>query len=246
MASENENIKEDEKVDINKLSIMERMLIIMNKIRIEKNGKNTFSNYDYFKPEEINKRVNPLFLEYKIFPHFTTYIKEYEIAVTESLEKATITTQKEFKEIAQLKLVDILNPKETIIYEMPLRDIEIKGANKMQNVGGVRTYAKRYLYMEALNISDNKLDLDSNDMTDKKNAKPSSKDSKLEAVINEIKLKVEVLRKGGIDNIDIANAIKKVHTDGGTPSANYITCKDITSAKKILDVLDSTFKERQE
>lgn len=239
---ENEITKEA--IDISGLSLMERMLIIMNEIRIEKNGKNTFSNYDYFKPEEINKKVNPLFLEYKIFPHFTTIIKEFEIATTESLEKSQIVTQKEFREIAQLKLIDILNPKDILIYEMPLKEIEIKGANKMQNVGGVRTYAKRYLYMEALNVSDNKLDLDSNEMNDKKNSKPASKDSKLESVINEIKLKIEVLRKGGIDNVEIANAIKKVHTDGGSPSANYITCQDAASAKKILDVLNSTFKER--
>lgn len=238
----NKNIEEN--VELKDLSIMERMLIIMNEIRIEKNGKNTFSNYDYFKPEEINKKVNPLFLKYKIFPQFTTILKEFELTTTESLEKSQIVAQKEFKEIAQLKLIDILNPKDVLIYEMPLKEIEIKGANKMQNVGGVRTYAKRYLYMEALNISDDKLDLDSNNMNDKKNAKPSSKDSKLESVINEIKLTIDGLRKSGHDNVDIANTIKGVYNDGGTPSANYMTCQDIASANKILDALNSTFKER--
>lgn len=230
------------KEDISSLSIMERMLIIMNKIRIDKNGKNTFSNYDYFKPEEINKRVNPLFLEYKIFPHFTTYFKEFEISTNESIEKGSIVTQKDIREIAQLKLTDILNPKETIVYEMPLKEIEIKGANKMQNVGGVRTYAKRYLYMEALNISENKLDLDSDEMTDKKNSKPTPKDAKVEPIINDIKLKIEALRKDGVDNVDIANAIKTVYIDGGKPSANYVNCKDIDSAKKILDVLNNKFQ----
>ena len=238
------DVCDDEKLDITKMSIRERMLYIMNEIRIEKNGKNTFSNYDYFKPEEINRKVNPLFLKYKIFPHFTTYIKGYETETTEKFVDGALgtKTQREYKEIAKLTLTDILNPAEELIYEMVLRDIEIKGANKMQNVGGVRTYAKRYLYMEALNISDNNLDLDSNDMANKKNAKPSSKDEKLSVAINEIKLKVDVLRKAGITNNDIANAIKNVYSDGGNPSANYQTCPDVESAKKILDALNNTFK----
>lgn len=243
MDSEQEVSKEGISLDLSKMSIMERMLYIMNEIRIEKNGKNTFSNYDYFKPEEINRKVNPLFFSYKIFPLFTTYIKGFETQVIENLENSVTTkTQIEYKEIARLTLTDVLNPKEQLIYEMPLRDIEIKGANKMQNVGGVRTYAKRYLYMEALNISDNNLDLDSNEMNNKKNAKPSAKDEKLAEAINAIKVKVDVLRQAKVKDSDISNVIKGVYSDGGKPSANYQTCQDVESAKKILEALNTINK----
>jgi hypothetical protein len=153
--SEEEVTKEAEVLDLSGVSLMERMLYVMNEIRIEKNGKNTFSNYDYFKPEEIKKKVNHLFFKYKIFPHFTTYIKGYETQTVETMSDSVSTkTQIEYREIAKLSLTDILNPNDALIYEMPLREIEIKGANKMQNVGGVRTYAKRYLYYDVLEISE--------------------------------------------------------------------------------------------
>ena len=225
-------------IDISKMSIMERMLNIMNEIRIEKNGKNTFSNYDYFKPEEINKKVNPLFLQYKIFPIFTTYFKKFDMKVTEELDSVKTVTEAQYAEIAMLKLIDILNPSEFLVYEMPLKEIEIKGANKMQNVGGVRTYAKRYLYMEALNISDNHLDLDNDDMSIKKGGKPSSRDEKVEEIINAIKIKVDVLRKADYKDADISNAIKSVYSVNGKPTANYQTCKDEESANKILNALN--------
>jgi hypothetical protein len=158
-------------------------------------------------------------------------------------DSVSTKTQIEYREIAKLSLTDILNPNDALIYEMPLREIEIKGANKMQNVGGVRTYAKRYLYMEALNISDNNLDLDGNDMSNKKNAKATSKDEKLTEAINAIKIKVDVLRKAQIKDTDISNAIKNVYSDGGKPSANYQTCQDVDSAKKILEALNNIGKE---
>lgn len=112
---------------------------------------------------------------------------------------------------------------------------------KCKKCGGVRTYAKRYLYMEALNISDNNLDLDSDAMKDKSKLKPQSKDTKLENAIKEIQFKVEALRKLKISDTDIASAIKRVYSDGGAPTANYKTCQDVETANKILEELNRSF-----
>lgn len=235
---------ENQNIDLNQTSLMERVLYVINEIRISKNGKNTFSNYEYFKPEEINKRVNPLLLKYKIFPLYKTFFQPYEIEVTEYLgdEPRTVTKQ-ELKEIAELRFKDVLKKDEDIIYQMPIERIDIKGANKMQNLGGVRTYSKRYLYMEALNISNDDLDLDSTTMSDKSKAKSSSKDTKVGTVINKIQLKIEALRKAGKSDSDIATTIRGVYQDGGKPSANYKTCEDVGVAQTILEALDRAFGE---
>lgn len=253
---EEENINENEKENViinensdevtatDKMSLRERILHVINEIRITKTGKNTFSQYDYFKPEEINQRVNPLLLKYKIFPLFYTCFEGFETEVVETSsdkDGMKYTTKRELKEIAKLEFQDILGRDQTVIYQMPIERIEIKGANKMQNLGGVRTYAKRYLYMEALNISDDKLDLDSDNMANKVKGKQPSTDTRVAEVIGKIQVKVEALRSAKVKDTDIAKIIKSVYSDGGKPSANYKNCQTVEEAEKILEELNKTF-----
>ena len=253
---EEENINENEKENViinensdevtvaDKMSLRERILHVINEIRITKTGKNTFSQYDYFKPEEINQRVNPLLLKYKIFPLFYTSFEGFETEVVETSsdkDGMKYTTKRELKEIAKLEFQDILGRDQTVIYKMPIERIEIKGANKMQNLGGVRTYAKRYLYMEALNISDDKLDLDSDNMANKIKGKQPSTDTRVAEVIGKIQVKVEALRSAKVKDTDIAKIIKSVYSDGGKPSANYKNCQTVEEAEKILEELNKAF-----
>ena len=55
-------------------------------------------------------------------------------------------------EVAKMVLVNTDNPSETIEFTSPMRDLELKGANSMQSLGGVETYQTRYLYIQLLNI----------------------------------------------------------------------------------------------
>lgn len=242
---ETNEVLENEKIDLENMNLMERVLRVANEIRIIKNGKNEYSNYKYFKPEEINQKVNPLLLKYKIFPLFYSYYETYDMEICETMESEKAMkciTKKELKEIAKLEFQDILGKDKTIVYQMPIERIDIKGANKMQNIGGVRTYAKRYLYMEALNISDDKLDLDSDDMSGKNGKlKPSSNDTKVAEIKGKIQLKIETLREEHIKDVDIVKVIKEVYSDGGKPSANYANCKSVEDAQRILDALNKAF-----
>lgn len=242
---ETDEVLTNEKIDLENMNLMERVLRVANEIRVIKNGKNEYSNYNYFKPEEINQKVNPLLLKYKIFPLFYTYYEAYDMEICETMENdkaMKCITKKELKEIAKLEFQDILGKDKTIVYQMPIERIDIKGANKMQNIGGVRTYAKRYLYMEALNISDDKLDLDSDDMSGKNGKlKPASNDTKVAEIKGKIQLKIETLREAHIKDADIVRVIKEVYSDGGKPSANYANCKSVEDAQRILDTLNKSF-----
>ena len=40
-------------------------------------------------------------------------------------------------------------------FTTPVEDLELKGCNKIQALGGVHTYLKRYLYLNALEIVEN-------------------------------------------------------------------------------------------
>ena len=144
-----------------------------------------------------------------------------------------VKAEKEYREIAELRFEDVYGKETPVIYQMPIERADIKGANEMQKIGGTRTYAKRYLYMEALNISDNKLDLDTGTFN-KTTGKAAQQNAKLDETITKISQKVDELRNNKVSNTEIANAIKSVYTDGGKPSANYKTCKDVNIASAIL------------
>ena len=53
---------------------------------------------------------------------------------------------------AILTLVNIDLPSETLTFASPMRDLELKGANAVQLLGGAETYQRRYLYMAMLDI----------------------------------------------------------------------------------------------
>lgn len=131
------------------LSLKARLLKISNEIRVKKDGENTYSNYSYFTPDGILNILNPLLDLHGVFSHFT-------------LER------KENSYIGKLELSDV-NSDDKVCYEMESPEITIKATNPVQSLGGLQTYLKRYLLMNAFNIADNKDDYDSDNMKDKKN-----------------------------------------------------------------------------
>lgn len=131
-----EEFKVPEIKNMDELSLQERILVIANEIRLVKDGKNTYANYQYFKPEQINNKVNPLLLKYKVFPRFYTKFEQrpVEVQITRNGDSETTTTKYETEEIAILELSDILKPDQIVYYSIPIERTEIKGANKMQNI----------------------------------------------------------------------------------------------------------------
>ena len=139
-------------------------------VNIKKSGQNKFAGYTYYELAD-----------------FTPYIIKF-------CEQMKLFTAVSFdKELARLKIVNAENPEEFIEYTSPMEQLELKGCNKIQALGGVETYSRRYLYMSAFDIIEN-------DMFD--------------AVVDESnntidKTKVEALKKSiSNNNIDETQVIK--------------------------------------
>jgi len=143
-----------------KLSVKKRIVKIANLLRLEKDGRNTFSGYDYFKPDSILAAINPLLEEYDLFTKF-----ELKVHPT-----------KENYYVGELTIEDVDTEDGKQIYEFDIEKAEVKGANAAQNSGATLTYGKRYSLMNAFNIADNDDDYDSNKMTELQ--KGSSKTNK--------------------------------------------------------------------
>ena len=117
------------------MNIYEKIQIVKSEIlkaNPKKSGKNKFANYDYYELSDILPVIIESCAKHKLltFPSFTN-------------------------DVATLTAINAEAPEEKVVVESPMRDLEIKGANAIQSLGGIETYQRRYLYMALFDITEN-------------------------------------------------------------------------------------------
>ena len=169
------------------------------KLELKKSGHNKFANFKYFELGDFLVPATKLLNEIGLCPIIT---------FTEELAKMT--------------LVNTDNPGETIEFTSPMRDLELKGANSMQSLGGVETYQTRYLYIQLLNI----VESDSFDRVsgtdDNKEINTSKKYIGNVRLISEAQLKRLYMLANGIDS----DTIKEIISKYGFSSSKDITMNE--------------------
>lgn len=111
---------------------MQKAKVELQKKDLKKTGENKFSNYKYYELGDFMPAVNEICLELKLF------------------------TQVNFnKENAVLTIVNAEKTDEKLEYFSEMVKITLKGCNEIQALGGIQTYQRRYLYMNAFEISEN-------------------------------------------------------------------------------------------
>ena len=121
----------------NKINIYQKMQAIKEELlemNLKKSGLNKFANFSYYELSDFLPQIIKLCNKYNLF------------------------TQINFnKENGTLTIVNAENTDETISYITPTEELELKGCNKIQALGGIQTYLRRYLYMNAFDITENDL-----------------------------------------------------------------------------------------
>lgn len=125
------------------LSVKRRIVVISNKLRVSKDGNNEFGHYEYFKPDDILRSLNPLLEEYNLITMFNM-------------------VQANGYYTATLVIEDVDSP-EKVEFIFDIDKAVVKGGNPAQGSGATLTYAKRYLLMNCFNIADDTLDPDSSE-----------------------------------------------------------------------------------
>jgi hypothetical protein len=108
---------------------------------LKKAGKNSYSDYEYFTPEQINLLVHQAENETGLIHLFT-------------LEREPLGM------VGTLSIINIDEPGEMIVFKQATEIPVIKAANITQQIGGAVTYTLRYMLMTAFSIADNSLDFD--------------------------------------------------------------------------------------
>ena len=108
---------------------IETIRVALQEANLKKSGKNGFANFNYFTLDDILPALNRLMLENKLFSNFSL-----------NSETATLT------------LINAEKVDEQVIFTSPIAEAQIKGSTPIQCLGGVHTYMKRYLYLNAFEI----------------------------------------------------------------------------------------------
>ncbi len=111
---------------------MQLMKVELQQKNIKKSGKNKFAGYSYYELGDILPPINEILAKYKACG-FISFNKE----------EATLT------------IINSENIEEKIEFTSPMAGLTLKGAHEIQNLGGIETYQRRYLYMAAFEIVEN-------------------------------------------------------------------------------------------
>ncbi len=115
--------------------------------KLKKEGKNTYSNYEYYTPSQIEFLVASACHNNKLLTSFDLIRNELGV-------------------YGRLTVYD-LESGEKLTAEMASAIPEIKATNIAQQLGGCVTYTERYLKMSLFGITDNQLDFDTTENTKK-------------------------------------------------------------------------------
>lgn len=101
---------------------------------LKKSGKNAFAGFDYFELSDFLPSVNEIFCKLGLHSKF-------------EIVEGTAT----------LTIINTEAPEEVETFSSPIAEAQIKGCTPIQALGGIHTYMRRYLYVNALEISDGDL-----------------------------------------------------------------------------------------
>ncbi len=117
------------------MNLYEKMNVIkmdLLKSNLKKSGENKFAGFKYYE------------------------LADFLPTIIELCSKHNVFTSVSFdKENAKLTIINCEAPEETLTYTSPMEELELKGCNKIQALGGTETYSRRYLYMAAFDIIEN-------------------------------------------------------------------------------------------
>lgn len=125
------------------LQKLQQARVMLQEKNLKKTGYNPFQKFNYFELSDFLPQVNNIFNELKLYSHFNLYKDKAKLVIicTETNEQLQFTT--------------------------PIQ--QVKENAKMQDIGAIHTYSKRYLYYNALEIVENDL-IDCKDQSPKKSS----------------------------------------------------------------------------
>lgn len=106
--------------------------VMFQEANVKKSGQNKYARYTYFELNDILPICNKICNEIKA------------VCVLNFTES-----------VATLQFIDCEKTDDVITFTSPMSEATLKGCHKVQNLGAVETYIKRYLYQNCFEIAEN-------------------------------------------------------------------------------------------
>ena len=192
---------------------MQEAKVKLQKEDLKKTGFNKFSNYKYYELGDFMPAINEICKELKLFTQ-VTFEKEYAI----------------------LTIIDIEKTEDKLEYYSEMVKTSLKGCNEIQALGGVQTYQRRYLYMNAFEISENDYYIDGkedNQEDDEKEGIPFKVDENENIGTQKIDKSKKELLENAINKYNLSDEIVfKILDSYGYSSTAEIEIKDYMNIVK--------------
>ena len=108
---------------------LQQARVLLQKKNLKKSGENKFAKFKYYELSDFIPAVNEIFENLKICTHFNL-----------------------LEHTAELTILNSENIEEQITFKIPTAECPVKGCTAIQALGGLNTYCRRYLYLNALEI----------------------------------------------------------------------------------------------
>lgn len=118
-----------EKQPCNIYEKLQQARVLLQKKNLKKSGENKFAKFKYYELSDFIPAVNEIFENLKICSHFNL-----------------------LEHTAELTILNSENLEEKITFTIPTAECPVKGCTAIQALGGLNTYCRRYLYLNALEI----------------------------------------------------------------------------------------------
>ncbi len=141
---------------------------------LKKSGKNDYSGFSYYELGDFLPSIIELCDKYGLFTK-VDFQDNFSLNTTKNNSGEIITTDTKIGEEAILTIINTDKVDETETYSCDVKELNLKGANSIQNYGGVQTYLRRYLYMNAFDIVEADM-FDSQEFEKKKKQKSEKND----------------------------------------------------------------------
>lgn len=117
------------------MNVYEKLIqarVMFQESNVKKSGQNKYAGYTYFELNDILPICNKICNEIKA------------VCVLNFTES-----------VATLQFIDCEKTDDVITFTSPMSEATLKGCHKVQNLGAVETYIKRYLYQNCFEIAEN-------------------------------------------------------------------------------------------
>lgn len=154
-----------EKKKLNLFQKLQQARVELQEMNLKKSGHNKFAGFTYYTLEDFLPAINIICNNVGLFTAIS-FDKEY----------------------ATLRIYDTDDIDKFIEYKSPMKEIEQKGCNAIQNLGSVQSYSRRYLYLSAFEIVEN-------DFSDAVLGKDDNKRILSNTITNGTKSQINILAK---------------------------------------------------